>query len=251
MTPAHRPSVVFGWDFDYGEFAIACDEDDPLVRLVLDRCGFERRIEPLCAWGLKPGIGEHDRHEQIAAASTAVDLLITAGHRVANWHAPEQRSADVARHYRWLRSTAPFPGAAAVARAAGAEARARLAAGTVPRHARALTEEVADGRLRVEARRTLGHSEWMLATPAGERDHYLGLLHSRHDGYLGITDDYALWYAGQARRDFRVHVLREPRPPKPARARAATCGTVPVRPSAVRAAHPVHPAVAALDARSR
>ncbi|QKW20633.1 hypothetical protein HUT16_17535 [Kitasatospora sp. NA04385] len=248
MTPAHRPAVAFGWNCDVGEFAIASDEDDPLVRLALDHCGFDRRIEPLGAWTIAPGAA--DEHEQIEAASTAVDLLIVAGHRVANWHEPGQSSADVARHYRWLRSQDPFPDAAAVARTASAQAQARLAADMVPRHARALTEEVADGRLRVEARRILGGVEWMLATPAAEPDHYLGLLHSRRYGYLGITDDYAHWHAGQARRDFRVHTLRETAVPRPARTRApAPAAPVPL--PARLAQRPVHPAVAVPDARRR
>ncbi|GLW58170.1 hypothetical protein [Kitasatospora phosalacinea] len=250
MTGTHRPAATFGWDYDYGEFAIVPGGGDPLVRLVLDHCGFERRIEPLGAWAIAPGA---DEHEQIAAASVAVDLLIVAGHRVANWHEPRQRTADVARHYRWLRSTEPFPDAAAVARAASAEARARLEAGAVGAHWRTLTEDVARGRLRVEARRTLGGVEYMLATPAQEPDHYLGLAHHPHEGVLGITDDYARWYAGRARRDFRVHTLRETVPPKPARAPAPAPApaAVPVQLPVHLAQRPVHPAVAALDARRR
>ncbi|MFD7730469.1 hypothetical protein ACFV6F_08800 [Kitasatospora phosalacinea] len=249
MTPAHRPAAAFGWDYDHGEFAIPA-ADDPLVRLVLDHCGFDRRIEPLGAWGIAPGAA--DEHEQIEAASVAVDLLIVAGHRVANWHDPSQRTADVARHYRWLRSEEPFPDAAAVARAVSAEARARLEAAAVPAHSWALTEDIARGRLLVEARRTLGGVEWMLATPAAEPDHYLGLVCHPREGVLGVTDDYALWYAGRARRDFRVHTLRETVPPKSARPRApAPVAAAAVRLPARLAPSPVHPAVAALDARRR
>lgn len=252
MTPAHRPAAAFGWDYDYGEFAVASDEDDPLVRLVLDHCGFDRRIEPLGAWGIAPSAA--DEYEQIEAASVAVDLLIVASRRVANWHQPRQRTVDVARHYRWLRSTDPFPDAAAVARAASAEARARLSARRVTAYSWAITEDVARGRLLVEARRALGGVEWMLATPAGEPDHYLGLVCHPKEGVLGVTDDYATWYAGRARRDFRVHTLRETRPPKSAR--TLTRAPVPAAPAPVQlpahlAGCPVHPAVAALDARRR
>ncbi|GAA2092107.1 hypothetical protein GCM10009759_17460 [Kitasatospora saccharophila] len=240
--------MAFGWDYDVGEFAIAGDEGDPLVRLVLDHCGFDRRIEPLGAWGIAPGAA--DEHEQIEAASVAVDLLIAVGRRVANWHDPGQRSADVARHYRWLRSTEPFPDAAAVARAASAEAGARLAAAAVTDHSWTLTEDIARGRLLVEARRTLGGVEWMLATPAAKLDHYLGLVHHPQEGVLGVTDDYALWYAGQARRDFRVHTLRETVPPKPARTRVPAPAAAVQLPARL-AQRPVHPAVAAPDARRR
>ncbi|MFC9331293.1 hypothetical protein [Kitasatospora sp. NPDC057015] len=155
------------------------------------------------------------------------------------------------RHYRWLRSTDPFPDAAAVSRAASAEALTRLSTCELPPLVRMATEEVARGLLRVEARRTLGDTEWMLATPRGEPDHYFGLRHNLHDAYLGITDDYATWYAGQARRDFRIDILRETRPPKSARARAAALPAAPVQLPARLADRPVHPAVAALEARRR
>ncbi|MGW2545472.1 hypothetical protein ACWC5I_32500, partial [Kitasatospora sp. NPDC001574] len=236
--PRQAPAVSFGWSHDHGEFAVVADDSSPLVRLVLDHSAFERRIEELDAWALEAGAD--DRDQQIAAAGVAVELMAMAGLRVGNWHEPGQSPADVVRHYRWLRSTDPFPDAEAVARAAASEAWDRLSARELDPISRKTTEEVASGLLRVEARRTLAGTEWMLATLWGEPDHYVGLRHDLHDGCLGITDEYAIWYAGQARRDFRIDVLRETRPPKSARARAATQSvTGPVRLPARLAGRPV------------
>ncbi|MFF2657387.1 hypothetical protein ACFVUH_08475 [Kitasatospora sp. NPDC058032] len=247
--PRQAPAVLFGWAYDHGEFAVVADESSPLVRLILDHCGFEHRIEELDAWGIEPGAD--DRDQQTTAAGVAVELLAVAGLRVGNWHEPQQGTADVVRHYRWLRSTDPFPDAAAVERAAAAEAWERLSTRELDPVSRQTTEEVASGLLRVEARRTLDGTEWMLATPQGEPDHYVGLRHDLKDGRFGITDDYATWFAGQARRDFRIDILRETRPPKSARACAAALAGAPVRLSAGLADRPVHPAVAALEARHR
>ncbi|MFD7645108.1 hypothetical protein ACFV4P_31150 [Kitasatospora sp. NPDC059795] len=77
-------------------------------------------------------------------------------------------------------------------------------------------------------------------------------MHIPSDGGLTITDDYARWCASQARRDFRVHTLRETRWPKSARSRvqepaAPALAQLPAR----LAERLVHPAVAALDARRR
>ncbi|MFB7672706.1 hypothetical protein ACFC26_14975 [Kitasatospora purpeofusca] len=249
MSAAHRTAVDFGWAVDHGEFAVVTGEADPLVRLILDHCGFDRRVDELGAWAVE--LGADDRDQQIAAAAVAVDLLGMAGYRVGNWHDPGQRTAAVARHYQWLRSEDPFPDAAETARAAAADARIRLSNRELPPHVRATTEEVASGLLLVEARRTLGDSEWLLATPRDEPDHCLRLVHGLNDAYLGITDDYARWYAGGARRDFRIDILRETRPPRSARARAAAHVTTPVQLPPRLADRAVHQAVVARRVRRR
>ncbi|MFD0259073.1 hypothetical protein ACFVH7_12470 [Kitasatospora indigofera] len=102
-----------------------------MARTILDHCGFEQPVPELAAWGL----AHHD------------------------YDTGQQITADVVRHFRWLRDTGPFPDAEEVARAAAAEARARLSAHDLDPVSRAATEEVAQGLLRVEARRALDGTE--------------------------------------------------------------------------------------------
>ncbi|MFD0259072.1 hypothetical protein ACFVH7_12465 [Kitasatospora indigofera] len=66
-------------------------------------------------------------------------------------------------------------------------------------------------------------------------------MHVLGNGFFGVTDDYAPWYAGQARLDFRVSILRETRPPKSARARAAARTTLTLLRANRSAGAPVQP----------
>ncbi|MEU9074574.1 hypothetical protein AB0D22_07810 [Kitasatospora sp. NPDC048538] len=158
--------------------------------------------------------------EQADAAAAAVGLLAAAGGQVHNWHAPQQRSADVVHHYAWLTSEGPFPDAAATARAARAEADSRLSRLLSP-DSRVVSEMIARGELLVEARRTFDEDEWMIASECDRPDHYLELRHHLPTAQTSVTGDAPESFAGHVRRTFRQLILRETRPPTSARARAA------------------------------
>ncbi|MFF2955687.1 hypothetical protein ACFVVU_30615 [Kitasatospora sp. NPDC057965] len=214
MSSGHP--LRFGWTFDLGEFVLAPRYPRPTVTSVLADAGFHQRAEPFGAWHMSrrvPGT------EQAAAAGEAVRRLVGSGIEVRNWHAPHQRPMDVVRHYAWLTSGGPFPNAEAVARAARAEAKARLAA-PLSSSDREVTEQVVRGDLRVEARRALDDTEWMLAAEPAT-GHYIELRHDLVGGSLSVVGDIPGRFADDARRGFRRLILRETRPASATRLRAA------------------------------
>ncbi|KQV20947.1 MULTISPECIES: hypothetical protein [unclassified Kitasatospora] len=223
MTAPRNPGAVlgFGWEFDLGEFVVAPRRLDPAVKEVLDEAGFWYRAEPLGAWHMHQAVPVF---EQADAAAAAVRLLAAAGEPVRNWHTPQQRLADVVRHYAWLTSEGPFPDAAATARAARAEADLRLSRPQSP-DSRTVTEMIARGELLVEARRTFGDNEWMIASERDRPDNYLELQHHLPRNQLYVTGEPPASFAGHVRRSFRQHILRETRHPVSVRARAATAAS--------------------------
>ncbi|MBV6695543.1 hypothetical protein KV557_00180 [Kitasatospora aureofaciens] len=218
-VPRHSRTadLAFGWDFDWGEFVVAPRHLEPAVKEILDEAGFWYRADPLGAWHMPRSV---PMFEQADAAAAAIGLLAAAGKRVRNWHAPQQRSADVVRHYAWLTSQAPFPHAEATSEAACAEAGRRLSRLQSP-DSRTVTELIARGELLVEARRTFGEDEWMIASERGKPDHYLELRHHLPRHETSVTGDVPEAFAGHVRRSFRQLILRETRPPASTRARAA------------------------------
>ncbi|MEY9848481.1 hypothetical protein ABH940_005584 [Streptacidiphilus sp. BW17] len=228
-----RTVATFGWNFDDGEW-VQVPRDRLLVGKVLGETGFHY-TSSTGAWRLHPSRHERD---QVAAAAQAVNLFIAAGLMVRNWHAPQQRSADVGRHYAWLNSQEPFPDAESTAEAASAEAATRTLRTGTPE----LTRLLASGDLRVEARRTLGDEEWLLASERTRPRHYLELRHEIPTASVWITGDIHESFAGQARQDFRLFILRETRPPTAARTRAATAASRLAHSAPQRPAQPLPPA---------
>ncbi|MFJ9446760.1 hypothetical protein ACIRRH_33610 [Kitasatospora sp. NPDC101235] len=218
MSATRRSDVAtFGWNHDWGEFVIAPQQLDTDVREILGEAGFVNRAEPLGAWHMSPMIM---MFEQADAAALAVRQLAEAGVQVRNWHAPQQRSPDVVRHYDWLTSEGPFHNAGAVAREARTEAVRRLGRAQSP-DSRVITERIASGELLVEARRTFDDTEFMIASERGRPNHYLELLHRLPESAMYITGDVPEEFAGHTRRAFRQMLLRDTRPPTAVRASAA------------------------------
>ncbi|MGW3228613.1 hypothetical protein [Kitasatospora sp. NPDC001095] len=228
MSATRRPErATFGWNFDWGEFVIAPHQLAPDIAEILAEAGFVNRAAPLGAWRMSPAT---TMFEQADAAALAVRQLAEAGCRVGNWHAPQQRSSDVVRHYDWLTSEAPFHNAGATSAAARVEACRRLSRVQSP-DSRSITEQIASGELLVEARRTFDDAEWMIASERDSPDRYVELLHRLPQSAMFVTGDVPEAFAGHTRRSFRQLILRETRPPVSDRASAASATSRPFPPA--------------------
>ncbi|WP_188302081.1 hypothetical protein [Streptomyces sp. CBMA123] len=220
MAAGAAGSVSFGWDFDRGEFAV---RTGPLPRVageILYQSGFWYRADELDGWCQRPSV---DRDDQIRNAAGAIDQLVKARVPVANWHQPSQRNADLVEHYRWLQYGGPFPDADAAAAKARTLMSDALTAGCLgsPRD-RAVAEEVVSGALVVEAMYIFEDRHWWLtATPKDDEHSYVWLNYEPGRGELYVTDYIATFAAAEARREFRVTMLRDTTRPAAARAEAA------------------------------
>ncbi|MEU9041435.1 MULTISPECIES: hypothetical protein [unclassified Kitasatospora] len=213
-------SVSFGWTFDHGEFAVLTGQVPGKAGEFLYEAGFWYRADEVSGWHQRPSV---DRDDQIRNAAGAIDQLVKARVPVANWHQPEQRNADLVEHYRWLQDGGPFPdadAAAAKARTLMSDALAADCLGS-PRD-RAVAEEVASGALVVEAMHSFEDRHWWLAaTPEDDEHSYVWLNYEPGRGELYTTDYIASFAAAEARREFRVTMLRDTTWPASARAEAA------------------------------
>ncbi|MET8623735.1 hypothetical protein ABZW30_08260 [Kitasatospora sp. NPDC004669] len=232
-------AIAFGYLFDDGEIAVPVGRLSPRAGEVLYRHGFWRRTEQ-GSWGLGRRL---EADAQIERAAEAIRALGTAGFEVRNWHDPSQGGAELIRHYAWLLDTGVFPDAAAHTAAARTWAIHALDAPGLSTPTRRAIEEVTQGLLAVEARHSFGDGvDWWLARRTDEHDVYVILRHDAATGDLGITDEYASWYAGQARRDYRVNFLRDTTVPASPGARAqAACVPRAARMSAAPSTAPAAP----------
>ncbi|MGW2397079.1 hypothetical protein ACWCYY_11045 [Kitasatospora sp. NPDC001664] len=211
--------VLFGWDYDHGEFVVLNGQVPQPAREALYQAGFSRRGDALDCWHQRRSV---EPHEQIRRAGRLVDRLVAARVPVANWHRPEQRNGDLSEHYRWLQDEGEFPGADLAAETARSIVSADLAAGRLIPADHGLAHEVVFGHVVVEAMHEWDDGVgWWLARSA-EADGAHSYMVLRHDPqHLNVTEHYAPWYGPQARRDFRATQLRDTTHPPSARAQAA------------------------------
>ncbi|MFB7474240.1 hypothetical protein [Kitasatospora sp. NPDC056184] len=211
--------VLFGWDYDHGEFVVLRGQVPQPAREAIYQAGFSRRGDALDCWHQRRSV---EPHEQIRRAGRLVDRLVAARVSVANWHRPEQRNGDLSEHYRWLQDEGPFPDADRVAETARAIVSADLAAGRLIPADHKLAHEVVSGTVVVEAMHAWddGVGWWLARAPEGPGSHTYMVL--RHDPqHLNVTDHYADWYGPQARRDFRATQMRDTTHPPATRAQVA------------------------------
>ncbi|MEY9949552.1 hypothetical protein [Kitasatospora sp. GAS1066B] len=233
-------AIAFGYLFDRGEIAVPAGRLSPRAGEILYQAGFWRQVPEFGGWHQSLRL-EHE--EQVRNIARVIDQLLGAGFEVRNWHTPSQGGADLVRHYAWLQDTGPFPNADAHTAAAHSLAVRALASRRLREPDRPTAEEVAQGLLAVEARHDFGDGiEWWLARRTDQTGVYVMLRHDTTTGGLNITDEYADWYAGAARRNFRVSFLRDTTTPPPLSARAlAARGSRAARMSAAPSTVPFAP----------
>ncbi|MGK4581653.1 hypothetical protein [Kitasatospora sp. HPMI-4] len=243
-------SVAFGWTFDHGEFAVLTGRVPQKARDVLYEAGFWYWADELDGWHQRPSV---ERDDQIHNAAQAIDQLVKARFPVTNWHRPEQRNADLVEHYRWLLDGGPFPDAAITAAKARTVISDALAAGHLGARDRDAAEQVVSGALVVEAMSAdFDGVQWWLASDPAEDDLHscVWLRYEPSAGRLDVTDYYASFAGAEARRDFRVTMLRDTTVPTTARAEAARPSRR-LRMSAAPSTPPLPPGPASGRAASR